>query len=184
MSWMLLLFVLLLTFLTPAVVRAQLTPPYTFVPNTTIRATEANANFALLPNALNRTGGEITGNIAVQAGVTIDGRDISEISDGRWGVNTQSGNFTLNYSAATPAQLVLMTNTANATVTLYEGVTATVGMTVTVKLGSNASAPVSIATLNNQPIDGVDGTAQPVQLTARNQSLTFVSLGTNGWVIV
>lgn len=180
MSWMLLLFVLLLTFLTPAVVRAQLTPPYTFVPNTTIRATEANANFALLSSALNRNGGEIAGNIAVQAGVTIDGRDISEISDGRWGVNTQSANFALNYAVEAPAQLVLMTNTSAATVTLYEGTSTTLGMTVTVKLSNSATAPVTIATTNSQLIDG----QSTVQLTARNQALTFVSLGTNGWVIV
>lgn len=180
MTWTLLLFVLVLTLLAPAAARAQLNVPYTFVPNTTIRAAEANANFSTLTNALDRTGGEIAGNIAVLPGITIDGRDISEISDGRWGVNTQSGNFTLNWANETPAQLVLMNNSTAATVTLYEGTSNTAGMTVTVKLSNAASAPVTVAAYGAQTIDSLAS----VQLTARNQALTFVSLGTNGWVIV
>lgn len=180
MSWTLLLFVLLLTFLAPGVVRAQLAPPYTFVPNTTIRSSEANANFAVLTNALDRNGGQITGNIAVDPGITIDGRDISEISDGRWGVNQQSANFSMTQSIDTPAQLVVMSNSAAATVTLYEGTSSTLGMTVTVKLSNAAAAPVTIAAYAGQTVEG----EASIQLTARNQALTMASLGTNGWVLI
>lgn len=56
---------------------AQITPSYIFVARTPILSGEVNANFALLANALDRTGGTITGNIAVDPGVTIDGVDIS-----------------------------------------------------------------------------------------------------------
>lgn len=60
-----------------ASVEAQITPIYTFNQRTVAESAKVNANFALLANALNRTGGTITGNIAVTSGVTIDGVDIS-----------------------------------------------------------------------------------------------------------
>lgn len=56
---------------------AQISPTYTFASGTVISSSQVNANFALLQNALNRTGGTITGNITVTAGVTIDGVDLS-----------------------------------------------------------------------------------------------------------
>lgn len=56
---------------------AQITPTHVFSPNTVISSSQVNANFALFSNALNRTGGTITGNITVSAGVTIDGVDLS-----------------------------------------------------------------------------------------------------------
>jgi hypothetical protein len=57
---------------------AQIAITYTFVDGTTASATEVNTNFSqLAAAALNRTGGTITGNIAVNAGITIDGVDIS-----------------------------------------------------------------------------------------------------------
>ena len=57
---------------------AQVTIPNTFVAGTTIFSADVNENFtALGAGALNRTGGTITGNIAVDNGITIDGRDIS-----------------------------------------------------------------------------------------------------------
>lgn len=54
-----------------------------------IRAADLNANFTTLANnALNRTGGTITGNIVVNSGVTIDGVDISAVLGG-----TGTGTF-------------------------------------------------------------------------------------------
>lgn len=65
-----------LAWTTPA--SAQVTITYTFTNGTTADADQVNANFnALATAALNRAGGTITGNIAVNAGVTIDGVDIS-----------------------------------------------------------------------------------------------------------
>ncbi len=67
----------LLAFL-PIQVEAQFTPTYTFSPGTPILASEVNANFSLLADALNRKGGTITGNVSVSTDVTIDGVDISD----------------------------------------------------------------------------------------------------------
>ncbi len=57
---------------------AQITIPNTFTPFTLISAAQFNTNFNEVgTKSLNRTGGTITGNIAVNTGVTIDGVDIS-----------------------------------------------------------------------------------------------------------
>jgi len=60
-------------------VSAQLTPTNTFSTNQVILAASMNENFTDLGgDALDRTGGTITGNIAVDANITIDGVDISD----------------------------------------------------------------------------------------------------------
>lgn len=64
----------------PALASAQITPPYTFTAGTPILSSQVNANFAMFADALNRTGGTITGNITVAAGITIDGVDISDLA--------------------------------------------------------------------------------------------------------
>jgi hypothetical protein len=51
----------------PAAAAAQITPTYTYVAGTVINPDEVNANFALLQNALNRTGGTMTGTLTAQA---------------------------------------------------------------------------------------------------------------------
>lgn len=64
-------------------ISAQVTVPNTFTSGTTASASQVNANFsALSAGALNRTGGTITGNIAVDSGFTIDGVDISAVLGG------------------------------------------------------------------------------------------------------
>lgn len=62
---------------------AQITIPHTFAPLTVISSSQMNTNFSALGNnALNRTGGTITGTITVSADVTIDGADISDYLSG------------------------------------------------------------------------------------------------------
>lgn len=62
---------------------AQITITYTFVSGTVADPDQVNANFAAIAsNALNRAGGTITGNIIVNAGVTIDGVDIGAVLGG------------------------------------------------------------------------------------------------------
>lgn len=65
----------------PSMAFAQVSVPNTFVTGTRIYASEVNANFsALASDALNRTGGTITGNITVSGGVTIDGVDVGTLA--------------------------------------------------------------------------------------------------------
>ncbi len=47
----------------PALAHAQISPTYTFTDGTVISSAQVNANFALLANALNRTGGTMTGTL-------------------------------------------------------------------------------------------------------------------------
>lgn len=68
---------LILTVVAHTAAYAQVTVPHTLADGETIDAARLNANFSVLSDALNRTGGTITGNIAVNGGVTIDGIDIS-----------------------------------------------------------------------------------------------------------
>ncbi len=53
-------------FLAANIVAAQVTVPNTFTPGTTISSSQMNANFATLSNALNRTGGTMTGTLTSQ----------------------------------------------------------------------------------------------------------------------
>lgn len=53
--------------------------PYSFTANTDILSAQVNANFDALLNALDKRGDTLTGNLAVSAGVTIDGVDISAV---------------------------------------------------------------------------------------------------------
>jgi len=74
---------------------AQITVPFpTFTAGTTIDPDQMNSNFSTLSSqALNRTGGTVTGNIAASANVTVDGADISDYLDG-------SGNLTVPGTSA------------------------------------------------------------------------------------
>ncbi len=74
---------MLIALLTPRFVAAQVSITYTFVNGTTADADQLNANLTqIASSALNRTGGTITGNIAVSPGVTIDGVDIGAVLGG------------------------------------------------------------------------------------------------------
>lgn len=88
MKRILIALLLALSIATPAL--AQFTMTYTFVPGNPILAAEVNTNFSLVSDALNRKGGTITGNIAVNGGITIDGVDISAflLSTGHVQANT------------------------------------------------------------------------------------------------
>lgn len=75
--------------------------PHTFTSGTLIESAKVNENFQALANAaLNKAGDTITGNIAVDTGITVDGADISEIADGGGGDLTGT-TLTLSGSSAT-----------------------------------------------------------------------------------
>lgn len=62
---------------------AQITIPNTFTPITVAQSALVNANFAQVGNlALNRSGGNITGNITASPGVLIDGVDVGVLLGG------------------------------------------------------------------------------------------------------
>lgn len=73
------LLLLLVLLFTATAASAQVTIPNTLVAGTTIRAADLNTNFATLGNAsLNRlSGGNISGNVTLDGGITVDGIDIS-----------------------------------------------------------------------------------------------------------
>lgn len=109
------LFVLLLVLLAPSVARAQVTLPNSFTVGDTIYSSQVNANFTELSNnSLNRTGGNLTGNITANAGVTIDGVDLSVGIP--WNILSKSANYTVTTSDG--AHVCLLCN-GTFTVTLY-----------------------------------------------------------------
>lgn len=114
--------------------QAQVVVPNTFTPNTIISSSQINANFATLLSALNRTGGTITGNITVSAGVTIDGIDIS-------GTLNQA---VLTTSSPTFAALTI-TNGATVGTSLTVGTTLGVTGATTLTGALNANGAVDIA---------------------------------------
>ena len=166
------LFVLLVALLAPRVASAQIGVPNSFSPGGTIYSTEVNQNFTqLASSALDRTGGTITGNIAVSAGVTIDGVDLSV------GTPQTLLSKTADYSVTTADGAhvtVLMSGTY--TVSLYTAA-GNAGRTVTVKnIGSGA---VTVDGAGSETLDG----ATTVVIGAKYQSLTAISDGTN-WHLV
>tara|TARA_R110002020_G_scaffold28193_4_gene90184 strand:- start:3064 stop:3870 length:807 start_codon:yes stop_codon:yes gene_type:complete len=65
--------------LIPSIASAQITVTHTFSTGDTVDATQFNTNFSdLASDALDRTGGAITGTITVSTDQTIDGVDISD----------------------------------------------------------------------------------------------------------
>ena len=165
-------FVLLLALLSPSVASAQISVPNTFVANTTAYAAEVNQNFSqLASDALNRGGGTITGNIAVDSGITIDGVDVG------LGIPATVSTKTSNYTVLTTdgIRAIFLAN-GTFTITLY----ASSGMTgrmVTVKnIGTGA------VTIDGNASETIDGSATQV-ISAAQQSLTLVSDGTN-WQLV
>jgi hypothetical protein len=166
------LFVLLIALLAPRVAEAQISVSNTFSPGGTIYSAEVNQNFTTLSsNALNRTGGTITGNISVDAGVTIDGVDLSVGFPQN--VLTKSATYTVT-TADGAHVTVLMSGTY--TVNFYTAV-GNSGRTITVKnIGTGA------VTIDPNASETVDGNTTMV-IAAKYQSLTAISDGSNWHVI-
>lgn len=162
------LFVLLLVLLAPATARAQITLSNTFVPGDTIYSSQVNTNFTQLSdNALNRTGGTITGNINVNAGVTIDGVDLSIGIP--WTVLAKTANYTVTTSDGANC---LILGTGTFTVTLYAA-SGNAGRCVTVK-----NIGTGVLTVDANASETIDG-ALTKTISARYQSLTLVCDGSN-----
>jgi len=117
----------------PYIAEAQLTVPYTFSTATVISSAEMNANMAILTSALNRTGGTITGNIVVSAGITIDGVDLSA-----WLNQAVLTTSSPTFAAITAGTSTIGTNT---TIAGTLGVTSTTTLTGAL----NANGAVDIA---------------------------------------
>lgn len=166
------LFVALLVLLTPSAAQAQITVPNTFVAGGTIYASEVNANITeLANNSLNRTGGTITGNINVAAGITVDGVDLSVGKPHT--MLSKSANYTVTTADGAHC-VVLCTNTI--TVTLYPA-SGNEGRTVTVKnIGTGA------ITIDGNASETIDGDLTKV-IGARYQALTMVSDGSNWYLL-
>lgn len=132
--------------------KAQLTAPYSFSSGSVISSSQINANFALLQNALNRTGGTITGNITASAGVTIDGIDISA---------------TLNQTVLTTSSptFAALTTTAGATIGTTLGVTG--ATTLTGALNANGAVDIAAGlTIGSGNVSLVDGTGKITAISA------------------
>ena len=166
------LFVLLVALLAPQAAHAQITVSNSFSPGGTIYSTEVNQNFTdLASNALDRTGGTITGTVSVSGGVTIDGVDLSV------GIPQtlliKSANYTVTTNDGAHCT-VLMSGTF--TVTFYTA-SGNAGRTITVK-----NAAGGAVTLDPYASETLDDAATYI-IGAKYQAITAISDGTN-WHLV
>lgn len=140
---------------------AQITINHSFTSGTVIDPDQMNTNFNTVGNnALNRTGGTLTGNMTANANVTIDGADISDYLDG-------SGNIT-----ATGTLAVTGASTLTGKVTAPNSVISLRAVNYTLpaadaagSLTSNGSGTLSWAVATNALLDGsrhTDTTASAV----------------------
>lgn len=129
---------------------AQVSVPNTFVTGARILASEMNANFdALESGSLNRGGGTITGNIAVDSGITIDGIDVGAVLGGSGTptfstvtATTFTGNLVGNVTGNVTGNLTGQVSTASQTSITSIANLATVG-TITSGTWSGSFGAVS-----------------------------------------
>ncbi len=162
------LFVLLLVLITPSVAKAQVTLSNTFVAGDTIYSSQVNSNFTQLANAaLNRTGGTITGNINVAAGVTIDGVDLSVGIP--WNVLSKTSTYTV--TTADGAHVAILCN-GTFTVTLYP-CSGYSGRTVHIK-----NIGTGVITIDGNASETIDG-ALTATLSDQYDEISLVTNGSN-----
>lgn len=165
-------FVLVLALMSPSVASAQISLPNTFTPGTRIYSAQVNADLqAVAGDALNRTGGTLTGNILASAGVTVDGVDLSVGIP----VNVLAKSATYTVTTSDTADCAVLC-TGTFTVNLYTAAGNT-GRRVTVK-----NVSTGVITVDANGAETIDGSLTQV-IAQRYQALTMVSDGTN-WVVV
>lgn len=154
---------------------AQITPTYTFTQDTVISPSQVNANFNLLQNALNRTGGTITGNITVSSGVTIDGIDLSAYLD-QSVKTTASPTFAgLTLSGNLGGTTATLSNTSATALDVAGGITAGTGNVGIVDTTGKIPAISStyFTSLAGTNLTGVALLGSANAYTARNDFLTY-----------
>lgn len=134
------LLVMLAAFLGATLVTTgQVNIPYTFTANTTIRSAEVNSNFSTLgSNALNRTGGNLTGNITADSGITVDGVDIGARIPSSSTLNLNGLTYT--FPASQTANSFLQTNGSG---TLSWAASTSLNTVVDGRLTATSATPVT-----------------------------------------
>lgn len=202
MTYKRLITILLVMLVAVSVLRAQITVPNTFVSGNVIKSADVNTNFTTLGNAaLNRSGGNITGNITLDPGITIDGLDIGATlcptCTPTFGALTITGAATLTTVTATSVSIaghLVGTHNTTAKSAIYTAVAndfvvANGTFTVTLPAASaNTNAIIDIKnvgagviTVGRTGSDTIDG-ATTQTLSVQYQSFTFISDGAN-WFI-
>lgn len=120
----------------PRLAAAQITPTYTFTNGTVIDAAQFNTNFALLQNALNRTGGTMTGTLTAR-NILPDGDNTRDL--GSAGASWKDGFFDGTLTAAT-----LSSTTASIT-TLTVGTLTPTTFTCTGCIGATQIASTAVS---------------------------------------
>jgi fibronectin-binding autotransporter adhesin len=164
------------------VVLAQITINHSFTSGTVIDPDQMNTNFNTVgTNALNRTGGTITGAISVDNNITVDGADISDF------INSSTNDLTVPDDASiTDAMTVGGTLGVTGATTLGStlGVTgaATLNSTLAVTgastLTGKVTAPNSVISLR-----AIDYTLPAADGAASNAVLTTNGSGTLSWTL-
>jgi len=148
---------------------AQITPTYSFVAGTVINPDEVNANFALLGNALNRTGGTMTGTLTT-LDLLPDGDGTRDLA----ATGTRYRDLWLGRNATIGGTLSVTGVTAfgsTLTVTGATSLSSTLGVTGATSLNSTL-AVTGAATLSGGL--SVTGTATATTFSGSGASLTSI----------
>lgn len=156
--------------LTLSVPMAQITVPNTFT--TSVPVSQLNSNFSTIGSgALNRNGGTIAGNIAVDSGRTIDGVDISAVLGGT-GTPTFS-TLTLSSTSASALDVAGGINAGSGNV----GIVDTTGKVPAIS--STYFSSLSGANLTGIPFSAMTGTWATPSYSAGD----YTTNGAGGWTV-
>jgi len=167
---------LALSVLWAAPAAAQITGLTTFSPATRILSADVNGNFtALADEALNRTGGAITGNITVASGVTIDGVDVSAWLGQNVSTSASPTFAAVTATGAVGAATATLSSTAADALDVAGGITAGTGNVAII--GTDGRLPALsttyLANLSGTNLTGVGLLGSNNAWAARQDLLTY-----------
>lgn len=191
---------------------AQFNIPRSFVVFTKLLAADVNLNFTTLADAVNRTGGTITGTILVGTGVLIDGVDVSTyLAGGKLtalsntvdsikvgGGITAAGNAIVDTTGKVPAlsstyfTTLSATNltalaAANLTGTIASATQDSITRTGTVTSGTWSSAFGAVSGANLTSLNAANfsnGTVPPARLASGSPDVTMLLRGDGQWASI
>lgn len=152
--------------------------PYTFTPNTTILSAEVNANFSTVySNALNRTGGTMTGSLTVQTILAASGNIYDIGASGTKFANIYAINFIGSGVSLTGVALLGATNTFTNSQIIGAGGTGAVAAGLTMAGGSASGGGGFVVFSRNSTANAYMGSQSAILGTTSSDALIYATSG-------